>query len=225
MKRWSAVGVAAVALLTLLAASGSAAERNLIVTEGSSEVIGQNDSAAISLSVMSEGRDLEPVSTDNATTTAAVLKSLKGKTILYVSHALQTVEEFCDEVFLIHQGRLVARGDPSEVILKYIRSYMGEGGYLYTQEFGTRDAEITSVRLLDESGKEEGTFETGRTMTVEMSYEIKKRIEKPVFGFSLKTGNGFYVFGTNTRIMKVPIDAIEGTGTMRLKLYLNLVMR
>ena len=66
----------------------------------------------------------------------------KGKTLLLVSHALQTVEEFCDEAFLIHKGALVARGDPAEVILQYIRQYMGEGGYLYTQEFGTREVEF-----------------------------------------------------------------------------------
>ena len=66
----------------------------------------------------------------------------RGKTILFVSHALQTVEEFCHEAFLVHRGRLVAKGPPPDVILQYIKAYMGEGGYLYTQEFGTRESII-----------------------------------------------------------------------------------
>jgi hypothetical protein len=53
---------------------------------------------------------------------------------------------------------------------------------------------------------------------VEIGYRASRRIEKPVFGFSLKTGNGFYVFGTNTQIMNVPIEAIAGEGSIRLTL-------
>ena len=142
----------------------------------------------------------------------------RGKTLLFVSHALQTVEEFCHEAFLVHHGRLVARGDPSDIILQYIKSYMGEGGYLYTQEYGTKEAVITDVRLRDAAGREAAAFVTGQPMLIDISYRAEKRIEKPVFGFSIKTGNGFYIFGSNTQIAKYPIDAIEGEGVIRLRL-------
>jgi len=57
----------------------------------------------------------------------------EGRTLLFVSHALQTVEEFCDEVWLLHGGRIVAQGEPAPTILRYIREYMGEGGPVFTQ--------------------------------------------------------------------------------------------
>ncbi len=142
----------------------------------------------------------------------------RGKTLLFVSHALQTVEEFCHEVFLIHRGRLIARGEPPEVILRYIKQYMGEGGPVFTQEYGSREVEITDVRFRNESGTETGTFTSGRPLAVDISYRASRRIERPVFGFSVKTGNGFYIYGSNTQIAKFPIDAIEGEGTLRLKL-------
>ena len=140
----------------------------------------------------------------------------QGKTLMFVSHALQTVEEFCDEAFLIHHGRLVARGNPPEVILQYIRAYMGEGGYLYTQEFGTRDVEMIDVKLRNEHNEETALFQSGRPLHVDICYIAHKRVENPVFGYSLKTGNGFYVFGTNTQLQKQCIDAIEGEGAIRL---------
>ncbi len=142
----------------------------------------------------------------------------RGKTLLFVSHALQTVEEFCDEAFLIHRGELVARGAPTDVVLTYIRRYMGEGGHIRTLEYGTRDAEITGVRLLDETGAEANAFLSGRSLTVEIAYTARRRIERPVFGFALKTGNGLYVFGSNTQILGHAIEAIEGDGVMRLVL-------
>lgn len=140
----------------------------------------------------------------------------KGKTILFVSHALETVEEFCSDVLLIHEGRMIMKGNPSHVIFAYLKQYMVRIGMLNVEEHGTREVEMRSVRLLDETGAETSTFYTGRAMIVEIGYHTHQRIEKPVFGFNIKTGNGFYVFGSNTQIAKVPINAIEGDGRVCL---------
>lgn len=142
----------------------------------------------------------------------------RGKTLVFVSHALQTVEEFCDRVFLIYGGKLVAEGKPPEVIFKYLKSYMGEGGGIHAVEYGSRDVQITDVKFLDSKGNETGTFETGSMLTVEIGYNASKRVTKPVFGFAIKTGNGFYVFGSNTQIAGRAIDFIEGAGSIRLKI-------
>lgn len=150
----------------------------------------------------------------------------RGKTLLFVSHALQTVEEFCHEVFLIHHGRLVARGDPADVIQQFIRSYMGEGGGLYTQEFGTRAVEFGAVRLLDGEGAEAAVFQTGGPLTIEIPYIAHRRIENPVFGFSIKTGNGMYVYGSNTQLAHSPVPPLQpGPGTLRLSLAPLRLMR
>ncbi len=142
----------------------------------------------------------------------------KGKTILFVSHALETVEEFCSDVLLIHEGRLIRQGNPSDVIFTYLKQYMVRIGMLNVEEHGTRDVELRSVRLLDETGAETTTFFTGHALTVEIGYHANRRVEQPVFGFNIKTGNGFYVFGSNTQIAKVPIAAIEGDGQVRLRI-------
>ena len=142
----------------------------------------------------------------------------RGKTILFVSHALQTVEEFCHEAFLIHRGQLVERGDPSDVILKYVRSYMGEGGGVFTQEYGSREVEMGAIRLLDAAGQDAIAFETGGALTVEIPYVARRRVEKPVFGFSIKTANGMYVFGSNTQTARHDLPFVEGAGTVKLDL-------
>jgi len=66
-------------------------DRNLIFTQGTAEVTGQNDSARIYISVQSEAKKMEKAAADNATRTSAVLKSvgalrireLKTKTMSY----------------------------------------------------------------------------------------------------------------------------------------------
>jgi ABC-type polysaccharide/polyol phosphate transport system ATPase subunit len=43
----------------------------------------------------------------------------QGKTIVYVSHDLATVERFCDRALLLERGRVAAVGPPDEVIGVY----------------------------------------------------------------------------------------------------------
>ena len=53
-------------------------ERNLIFTEGVAEVMGRNDSASISIAVVTDGKDLEQISAENARKTEKILKVIKG---------------------------------------------------------------------------------------------------------------------------------------------------
>jgi ABC-type polysaccharide/polyol phosphate transport system ATPase subunit len=143
----------------------------------------------------------------------------RGKTILLVSHALETVEQFCDEVMLIHQGALIQRGPPADVIFNYLKTYMVRIGMLNVEEHGTHEVEIRAVCLRDAAGRETVVFTTGQPMTIEIHYHAARRIAKPVFGFNLKTGNGIYVFGSNTQIAQCPLESIEGDGVMRLTIH------
>src|ERR687893_761020 len=43
----------------------------------------------------------------------------RGTTILFVSHGMKTVEDFCTEAALLHEGRLMATGETAEVISEY----------------------------------------------------------------------------------------------------------
>jgi ABC-type polysaccharide/polyol phosphate transport system ATPase subunit len=143
----------------------------------------------------------------------------RGKTLMFVSHALQTVEEFCDEAYLVYHGELVRQGDPGDVILEMIRNYAGEGGGIYAQEFGSRELEFTDVRLLDAEGNDTARFCSGQRMTVEIRYLAHQPIERPVFGYSLKTANGMYLYGTNTQIAQTPVaDLPVGEGVFRFSL-------
>jgi ABC-type polysaccharide/polyol phosphate transport system ATPase subunit len=42
-----------------------------------------------------------------------------GTTILFVSHSMKTIETFCTEAALLHEGQLMATGETSEVIDQY----------------------------------------------------------------------------------------------------------
>ena len=63
---------------TSFAQSPALNTRNVVITEGIGEVKGQNDSAGISIGVLTEGKELGEVSSENALKTKKVLNAIKG---------------------------------------------------------------------------------------------------------------------------------------------------
>jgi uncharacterized protein YggE len=59
----------------------SARDGNLILTDGMAEVTGQNDSAKVSVAVVTQGQNLERVSSENAGKTKAIIQAIKGLNI------------------------------------------------------------------------------------------------------------------------------------------------
>ena len=49
----------------------------------------------------------------------------KGKTILFVSHDLSSIEKYCDKAILLDHGRNVAEGKPIDIINKYKKIMTG----------------------------------------------------------------------------------------------------
>lgn len=44
---------------------------------------------------------------------------LKNRTVIYVSHDLETVKEYCDRVLLLDKGKVISLGKPEEIIKIY----------------------------------------------------------------------------------------------------------
>ncbi|MBK7975790.1 MAG: ABC transporter ATP-binding protein [Deltaproteobacteria bacterium] len=71
----------------------------------------------------------------------------RGKTIVLVSHSVETVRGFCDEALCLERGRVVASGDASTVIATYLdRVWIAER----EQILGDTDARAAEMRELDE---------------------------------------------------------------------------
>lgn len=86
----------------------------------------------------------------------------RGKTIFFVTHSLALVEELCDRVLYLDQGRIKGIGDPREMLAAYRMDVSrGEGERLATEHRVDQDrlraepVEAVSPPELSQSSKEE----------------------------------------------------------------------
>ncbi len=139
-----------------------------------------------------------------------------GKTLLVVSHDLNTIHTISDQLILMEKGKIIAAGDPDAVVTEYQWLSRDSALTAETKEWGTRDVEIKAARFLDADGNETQELVRGESLRICIDYEARRRIDNPVFGFAIQTTSGVLVYGNNTQIEAFDIPYIEGHGTITL---------
>ena len=142
----------------------------------------------------------------------------RGKTMLIVSHDMETIKSLSDRILLLDHGRVVNLGQPAEIVSGYRLRTMERDAAGLDREWGTGEAQITGVELRREDGAVSEVFAWGDTLRVRLNYRAEHRIERPVFGFSLADREGRIVFGNNTQIEGFDLPWIEGEGALELAL-------
>lgn len=141
-----------------------------------------------------------------------------GKTMLIISHDLGTIQSISDRILFLDEGRVAGIGDPHETIGGYRALSRARQTQGHEREWGTGEARIDDVIFEDADGKPADTFASGSPVRCRIRYTAQKRIPSPVFGFSLSEADTRLVFGSNTQVEGVNLEAIEGSGELILTL-------
>lgn len=150
-----------------------------------------------------------------------------GKTILFVSHDLNSVAKYCDRVVLLNKGTKLAEGTPREMVDMYKRllvNQLGEdnaegkkdimlksdlviepGSWMSqlkinpdVQEYGEKIAKITDFAILDDTGKITNIIEKGKSFSIKIKMDVFDEVEEPIMAVTIKNLHGTDITGTNT---------------------------
>jgi len=147
----------------------------------------------------------------------------RGITILFVSHSMATVRQMCSRAIWLSQGRIAADGMPEQVIDSYLNATTSQGTLdsgsepIVGARWGSGEVEITRVLLLDGEGRACNRIPVGGPLHVRIEFVAHQRVERPVFGLAIYRNDGTHVNGPNTRLAGLPIEAIEGPGTLEYR--------
>jgi ABC-2 type transport system ATP-binding protein len=132
----------------------------------------------------------------------------EGRTIVFVTHAMQLVHQICDRAVLLDHGRVHTDGDVESVIRAF-RSVMARMA-VGADESLSREVEILRVDLLDSDGRPLSMLSPGDTLNVQVEVEARRPVDDPVVILSVHNARDEWVFGTSTRRRGVRLGRVDG---------------
>ncbi len=143
----------------------------------------------------------------------------RGKTILYVSHDINSIKRYCNHCIWLRDGKLECVGGTDTVTDKYLdflkRKEAEEkaGNYLVSSDLG----EINHIEILDKNNHVIESMNYGEQVIIKLDFTIYKKIENIVIGIAIMSIDNKYICGLNTLLDKYSVDYQLGKNTIYLK--------
>lgn len=145
------------------------------------------------------------------------------KTMLIISHDLNTIQSVSDQILFLDHGRVLGHGEPGRVIGQYEAFWRNQASAERRREWGTREVVLSGAEFFDESGTATTKFKWGEPLNVRLAYEARSPVGPSIFGFGISDEAGRLIHGSNTEIERMPVPALSGSGSVVLRIpRLNL---
>jgi ABC-type polysaccharide/polyol phosphate transport system ATPase subunit len=164
----------------------------------------------------------------------------QGKSMLIVSQNLETIERFCDRVFLLEEGRIFAHGPAGEVIEQYkmllnkrkvlsedFSSHMVSETKRWATDMpewgkteGSKEVTIDNVSFLNSWGMRKGVFRPREKIVIRADFTANEELRDFHFGVAIFREDGVYCYGPNTSLDCLEIGSM-GKGKGHFKFVCN----
>jgi len=169
----------------------------------------------------------------------------KAQCILFVTHDIGAIQNFCNRVIWLKDGQIFQQGAPSEICRNY-QSFMAfedagsttetaveprfadekEITYINTNSlscYGEKGAVIEKVFFCDVNDHDKtSTFEGNERCALILQISSKMHIQYPIYGFTMKDTYGNQITGMNTFVYESPISHFEENTTIRVRIEFDL---
>ena len=122
----------------------------------------------------------------------------EGRTIVLVTHALDTVTEICDRAAMLHHGELHAIGMPAEVVREMRHVLLGMADPGFVPEQGTREAEILEVQIVRPDGSSHGAILSGDPLTIVVDVRQNEPVDDLDVDFAVHESSNYLVLDART---------------------------
>jgi energy-coupling factor transporter ATP-binding protein EcfA2 len=146
-----------------------------------------------------------------------------GKTIVFVTHDMSSVERFCDRAMLLDHGRIIDIGAPATISRHYtdvnfraIREQVERFGGPATM-LGAPVAQVRDARFENEDGMTVHETVQGDPLCVRLEVHFHAEVENPVFTLGLRNPSRVTAFAVNSDVSHGPIGRVTAGTTLVLR--------
>lgn len=148
-------------------------------------------------------------------------ESSEGRTVLFVSHNMETVLRLCDKTILLEHGNLKEIGRTDHVIKSYLNTGQGTNSkrnWLGNPKApGNNIVKLRSVSVHDENKESKDTYDIAAPIGISMEYEVLQDGDVFTHSFNFFNEEGVNIFNTHdttSALRKTPRKRGIYTATM-----------
>lgn len=166
----------------------------------------------------------------------------RGCTIIFVSHALETVISICSRSMLLDNGKIIKAGMPKDVVNVYSKILVerevdysgGAKSEAHEKEiqgdnermqwplqagpsahrFGSGGADIKELKIINSNCEPTKVLQTGKRYNFRAVIHFKKDVSETSIGINILTLSGLQIYGPNSSAANYPIAPIKADTTV-----------
>jgi len=165
----------------------------------------------------------------------------QGRTILFVTHGLDTVIRYCNRGIVIDNGKMIFDDSPKLAVDAFKKVLSGDfyektieteeasetvttvddqllkESFVQHQEldtYGNGKATIIDYGIVDQNNKPSSILDYNSEFKIIMKVQFSEYIEDPIFAFTLKDAKGLEITGTNSMMKHIETGAYEAGQTV-----------
>ncbi len=163
-----------------------------------------------------------------------------GRTVLFISHNLATVENLCSRTIVLQDGKIAFVGPSKDAVKFYLQSMAAgeqpaEGGLARDNRWANPEhrkhrspedvVSYTRIEFKNPEGETISFVRPGEPLVIRLHYCARKPITRPSFGVGISTEQGTLVSYVSTWLCSVEIPVLQcGNGFIDLCIeYVNLM--
>lgn len=125
-------------------------------------------------------------------------KQLKkqNKTVVFVSHDMSAVREYCTRAALINKGKVMKVGSADSISDEYIKLFSSKSNSIVLDSKRTGVAQNT----ITDTEVKSVLKDADKYLEIAIMHKMKQDVRGPVFGYSIMDTSGTKIVGSNSRI-------------------------
>jgi len=148
-----------------------------------------------------------------------------GRTVLFVSHNMLTIQELCSRVIVLENGKVSINGETFDAVREYLKNHDSNLIGFKENLIKNDDVHVKSIALLS-NDKQATSFSYDEEITVKITYSLSTHFENMVFLVRINDENGNVVFTSWDSDSNISRDEeLHKTYTMTCAIPSNLLKK
>lgn len=136
------------------------------------------------------------------------------KTVVFVTHDMNAVREYCDRAVLIEKSKIVKAGTSSDVATAYSKMFIESSTGNNTESKNNKTKNENrwgngDLKIIKASIRDTKLVDTTDFLYIEVKLKAQVDVEDVALGFTIKSPTGMPIVGTNNQILKQNIKNLD----------------